>query len=393
MASGTANDEVRVLSPSESGSAQTGNTSNVNKIDRFIQKGEEILETFVSSIRSFEGQALKIKDLATSVSEIQANLKRNNDESGQNETSKRRKVCSTVSNSDCSDSDSDGDIDGLMNEPGPSHTEDSGCPLTDDVLMGLDNFFVEEEETGPAINETVAKVVNKSLRPNKIDKEKIQALHQKYKRPANVEALQVPKIDKFLWNQLETHVKSTDISKQHIIDDFNKAAAPLVAAMDHSYANDKPDFSFLKECIGDSFKSICSTIAKINSQRRESIRKEVDHSFKSLCASETNTSATGLFGDKLQEQSKNADSCRQIKMINKGHFLGKGRGGKGQLPLNRSTQRPQPPLTLNRNQYQLQKKEHKQNNYQGHKNSNQKSTNYGQKSAMKKTGNQLNKHY
>jgi hypothetical protein len=81
MASGTANDEVRILSPSESGSAQTGNASNVNRIDRFIQKGEEILETFVSSIRSFEGQALKIKDLATSVSEIQANLKRNNDES------------------------------------------------------------------------------------------------------------------------------------------------------------------------------------------------------------------------------------------------------------------------------------------------------------------------
>ncbi|XP_060602199.1 uncharacterized protein LOC132755346 [Ruditapes philippinarum] len=347
MASGTANDEVRILSPSESGSAQTGSASNVNRIDRFIQKGEEILETFVSSIRSFEGQALKIKDLATSVSEIQANLKRNNDESGQNEPSKRRKVSHTVSNSDSSDSDSDGDIDGLMNEPGPSHhTEDSEGPLTDDVLMGLDNFFVEEEETGPAINETVAKVVNKSLRPNKIDKEKIQALHQKYKRPANVETLQVPKIDKFLWNQLETNVKSTDISKQHIIDDFNKAAAPLVAAMDHAYANDQPDLSFLKECIGDSFKSICSTIAKINSQRRDSIRKEVDHSFKSLCASETNTSATGLFGDKLQEQSKNAESCRQIKMINKGHFLGKGGGGgKSQLPLYRSTQRPQPPET------------------------------------------------
>jgi hypothetical protein len=93
---------------------------------------------------------------------------------------------------------------------------------------------VDEVETGPAINETVAKVVNKSLWPNKIDKEKIQAIPQKYKQPANMEErLQVPKIDKFLWNQLETNVKSTDISKQHIIDDFNKAATLLVAAMDH----------------------------------------------------------------------------------------------------------------------------------------------------------------
>jgi hypothetical protein len=163
-----------------------------------------------------------------------------------------------------------------------------------------------------------------------LKKKIIQPLHQKYKRLSNVLTLQVTKIDKFLWNQLDQC--KTDISKQYVIDVFNKAAAPLLAAMDHAYANDQPDISFLKECIGDSFKSFCSTITKINNQRRDSIRKEVDHSFKSLCASKTNTSAKGLFGDKLQQKSKNADSCRQIKMMNKRIILGKGRGQMSASP-------------------------------------------------------------
>ena len=320
--------------------------SDINKIDRFIQRGEEILDTFVSSIRAFEGQTLQIKSLATSVKEIKAGLKRpaESDIAGTSSAKKSKADCpDVVIDSDSGDSDVDDVMCGDLKEQQES------------LLCDMDLFFEEKEDVAEAIKEPVAKMINKNLRRTKVDNEKMKDLQDRYKRPANVEALQVPKVDRFLWNQLNNQVKTSDVAKQVTIEALNKTAGPLVAAMDHCYNNEKPDVTLLKQCIADSFKFICSRVNKINSDRREAIKKELDPRFRSLCSTETPVSATGLFGDNLQEQSKQLDASKQIRMIQKEPFLGQGRGSHRPLPLNnqynqatssRQVNRPGQPRTM-----------------------------------------------
>ena len=316
---------------SEHAPKETTQTSDVNKIESFIRKGEEILDTFVSSIRAFEGQALKIQSLTTSVKEIQSDLKRKtSDDAGNEQAVKRaRRTSSSCADLDIGDSsdDSDSDVEEIMS--GPTRQQEKS---EDTFFNEMDQFFEEEGTVTDAIKGPVADMVNKNIRRTKLDAQRLDKLVATYKRPENVDSLQVPKVDKFLWNQLKHHVRSADVARQSTIDSFNKVAGPLVTAMDHCYNNERPDTSVLKQCIGDCFKLVCASVNKINLERREAIKKELDPRFRSLCSSDTPISATGLFGDNLQEQSKQLDASKQIKMTNKMPFLGQGRGSNQSLP-------------------------------------------------------------
>ena len=385
--------------------------SDVNKIDRFLKRGEEILDTFTVSIRQFEGHALKIKDLSSSVEQIKADLKKKADcqpvrEAADNSRStsscgqpeglttatKRRRVTESCSQpeddatapkqkrttgSSCQpvveatatvspdftshESDTDDDVadDDVADDDVAAilTTPDVKQSSGDTFFEEIDDFFVEEQTLGAPVKETVARVVNKSLRPRKVDTEKIKVMHEKYLRPENLDCLQVPRVDNFLWGQLSTETKAADVTKQKFIGHLNQSAAPLIKAMDHLCENSQPDIAILKECIADSFKGMCASMNTINQQRREHIQKELDPKFKKICA-ESQVSAAGLFGDNLSDQSKQLDSAKEIKMTTKGKqpFLGQRRGGaqhKGNPPPQRtfSANPPQRTFSANRPPY------------------------------------------
>ena len=289
-------------------SSAQNETENEDKLDQFLKKGADILETFTSSIEAFQNQTMEIKQLQQTVIGLKRKFEGNDDEEG-----KRIR-------NDADRDDSSEDEVALMMDDSETKSED--------YITDLDDFFKHEQVVGEKIQERVANVVNKSLRGT-TDNVKIKQVKDKYKRPENVENLQIPKVDQLLWNQLQTSTKAKDAVKQRMVGQLNAGITPLVVAMDHISGNKEPKIEILKECIGDTFKIMCSEINKLNEERREAIKKEIFPHLKTICSSEHPASATKLFGDGLMDQLKNLESGKNIKLTARGaqqSFLGR-RGG------------------------------------------------------------------
>ena len=71
----------------------------------------------------------------------------------------------------------------------------------------LDDLYKEESKVGTPISPELAGVLNRALQaiPDGTEKEvdKIRQLRGKYIRQDNMDSLQVPRIDSFLWRQLK----------------------------------------------------------------------------------------------------------------------------------------------------------------------------------------------
>ena len=297
----------------------------------FLSRGEEILDTFTQSIRSFEAHSLQIKQLSQAVGSIEKDLKwkhiragtstdLSDDQSEPNDQPNSKRANDS--------SDSDDDIDQLG-----SPTSIQGSEQVEQNWLGeLNSFLVSEISTGEKVSDKVAEAINKSLRgqPNP---EKMKALVENNKRPENVQNLQIPRVDGFLWDQLKMSTKSQDVAKQKTIAILNQALIPLVRALDHTSNSCNPKTGVLTSHIKDAVKFMCGEVSKLNQQRRESIKKELFPKFRLLCTESQPISATGLFGDNLADLTKNMDSSKAVQMTSKGTnrkpFLFK-RGGEKQ---------------------------------------------------------------
>ena len=260
-----------------------------------------------------------MKQLSASVTSIQTQLKRKADED-EPTAQCGKKVRATDEISSYSDGNSDifeDEIDCLlMNDDRiPDNPTDLSC------IDELTSFFIEETEWGENVKKGVAQAINKRLR-SQADPEKMKALLDNYKCPQNIDNLQVPRVDSFLWDQLKTVTKGQDVGKQKTISLLNQSLVPLVRALDHVSGNASPDVASLKKYIGDAIKMMFSEINKINVHRRELIKKELFPKFRSLCTDDQPISATGLFGDNLADQTKNLDTSKAIQMTSKGQTSG-----------------------------------------------------------------------
>ena len=311
-----------------------------SRFDEFLKRGEEILDTFTQLIKGFEAQSLQIRHLAQEVSHLKGLSvgKRSNVDVVEGATVKRMRT-EAVS----SDGSPINDIDQIMNE---SDATTSSETMLDPCIDDISSFIVQDEKLGDDVKSEVAQVVNVSLR-SVADGTKLKSLLESHKRPGNMTNLQVSRVDRFLWDQLNQTTKSQDIIQQKSIAMINQALIPLIKAMDHISGNGSPDLSILKSYIGDNIKIQCDNVHKLNLARREAIKKELFLKFKTLCSEDQAISATGLFGDNLAEQTKNMEPSKLIKMTDKGNqknFLFKR--GKGRPVCREETLTiPTPPLT------------------------------------------------
>ena len=65
------------------------------------------------------------------------------------------------------------------------------------------------EQTGPAINHDLAAIVNELL-TDKLTKDKLESVQDKYLKPENCGDLIAPKINKPIWQQLKQETRNTD---------------------------------------------------------------------------------------------------------------------------------------------------------------------------------------
>ena len=209
-----------------------------DQLGDFLKKGEAILNSVTASLQSFENHSSTLKELGKTVQNIQeevVSLKRKNDTKMQNNDNKIQRMNdddSELEYSDGPDHENDEADDGDdFFSPTNEGTQEMTQGQDGDFLQDLDEFFEEEAVLGKNVSETVGNIVNRSLRGNP-DQEKLKCLLEKYKRPGNIDNLQVPKIDSILWDQLKARTKTGDYSRQRVIGHLNQAMLPLISAME-----------------------------------------------------------------------------------------------------------------------------------------------------------------
>ena len=83
------------------------------------------------------------------------------------------------------------------------------------VFKSFFGQFATAEKPGRAIDHDLAAIVNELL-TEKLTKERLEPVQQKYLRPENCENLVTPKINKPIWQQLKQETKNTDSVFQKI---------------------------------------------------------------------------------------------------------------------------------------------------------------------------------
>lgn len=119
----------------------------------------------------------------------------------------------------------------------------------DDEFCLMD-FFEDDSKTGEAISSQLEVLSNKTLRATPKE-EKSKKLLNKYKRPSNVEGLQVPLVNEQLWQQLQTQVKAQNSFMQQSKKNYAAAFVPTLKAMEQLRADGNTS---LKELNGTLLK-------------------------------------------------------------------------------------------------------------------------------------------
>jgi hypothetical protein len=103
-----------------------------------------------------------------------------------------------------------------------------------DTFGDLAQYFEDPEETGEEVSEQMATITNKALRGrrDKKDSDKLQELQDKYKRPKNVQNLQVPKINDVIWRQLRRENRIHDFSLQQSHKNYALSLIPILRALE-----------------------------------------------------------------------------------------------------------------------------------------------------------------
>ena len=107
--------------------------------------------------------------------------------------------------------------------------------------------------------------------------------------------------------------KAKDLSYQAILDNLNGAMAPLAKLADKCLGDNPPTQEIL-ETVTDSLVLLSNVFHKLNMKRREAIKPDLKHAYKSLCS--TNNPITGLLlGDDLSKTAKEAKETDNVTNI------------------------------------------------------------------------------
>ncbi|KAH3821689.1 hypothetical protein DPMN_123456 [Dreissena polymorpha] len=270
------------------------------------RRGEQILQDLQSNMEKFASTNKTIISLQNDVN----TLKRKREEENSDELSDQgqgpsnqhqldqgptnpKKIMSVATISD-SDSDTEDDLDRFLENRQDDSTQSD--KEGDDFWEDLDNFCAEMNDTGDPVSDKIAEVCNRSIK-NKASDEKIKEIKSRNKRPQNVEYLEIPCVEEFLWRQLCSSTRANDLMMQKNHGTLAQAAVPFVKALDHVQQSASKE-RVLKGHLSDALKLLTNGIAQNVAVRREKIKRDMQPKYKHLGNLEP--SAEKLF-DKIQE--------------------------------------------------------------------------------------------
>ena len=211
------------------------------------------------------------------------------------------------------------------------------------VPLSLADEFSVLEKTSPAIDANLAEKV-KSLLTEKLTKEKLAEVQNKYLRPENCTNLVAPKINKQIWQQLRQETRNNDSA-------FQKAQSLLLSGL----------YAVLQLCNsanGDQRNVLTHTAVlllsanrELNLKRRDLIRPDLKKQYSPLCNPSTALS-TFLFGDDLNKEVEELTKSQKLsnkvtpKRRMEPYKVPASRGVRGRGPFSQSAGRGRAPLIL-----------------------------------------------
>lgn len=178
-----------------------------------------------------------------------------------------------------------------------------GGKAKDESFKALAEEFSVSEKTGPAIDAGLADIIN-SLLKDKLPKEKLSGLQEKYLRPANCPTLVAPKINKQVWQQLHQESRNADSS-------FQKAQSLLISGLNAIIQLCNKAEGEQKATLTHSVVLLLASNRELNMKRRELIRPDLNKQYAALCNPSTAVS-TFLFGDDLNKEVEDLTKSNKL---------------------------------------------------------------------------------
>ena len=223
------------------------------------------------------------------------------------------------------------DVDGERTSDVPGTGEDEDSDVFNRIAGAKD-----ENETGPAVQANLAKMMDKLLTLKMGGKDK-EDKEEKYKRPQNIEFARVPKTNSPVFDSLRVPAKKIEKSLQGIQSDVVRSSLPICQVMETLFQNkDTPgEINAVKliETLSDSLNFIgCANVGLIK-MRKENIKKELPQNMQGLCRDPEVFSAKFLFGDELNDKIKEVTELNKVKnkfdkdsYSSRDNYRGAGRG-------------------------------------------------------------------
>jgi len=172
-------------------------------------------------------------------------------------------------------------------------TESTENNVKDESFKSLAEEFSVSEKTAPAINSGLADIIN-SLLEDKLPKDKISGLQDKYLKPANCINLVAPKINKQMWQQLHQETKNADSS-------FQKAQSLMMSGIYALLQQCNKAEGEQKSVLTHSIVLLLCANREFNLKRRDLIRPDLNKQYAALCNPSTPIT-NFLFGDDLNKE-------------------------------------------------------------------------------------------
>ncbi|KAK3099174.1 hypothetical protein FSP39_000526 [Pinctada imbricata] len=186
------------------------------------------------------------------------------------------------------------------------------------MIARLADKFTPTEKTGPQISEGLADLLKSVIRErgSKKDEDKKRSdILDKNLRPENCDVLTPPKVNKEIWTNISSTARSGDLDYQKTQNVVLRAIGSIVNVVDNLLQKDPEGKDEHSTAMVDKLMESVSLLAyaneDLNQLRKNNIKNELNHDFRSLCSSQTPVTEY-LFGDNISEQVKTIQDTNKV---------------------------------------------------------------------------------
>ena len=209
------------------------------------------------------------------------------------------------------------DDNGVVGEPPAKmsrSSSDNDKPVADGLVDVLVQEVTEDEQTGKALNEKIAQVLDNILASG-LSEHVLTKRKEDIKRPENCKLLRVTKVNTEIWDIAQKTTRSMDARIQKLQETLIKGLTPLAyltGKVGETVENQAPlpAPEEIWESLTRSVLLIAAANHELNMCRRDLFKVDLDTNYKTICSSKEPVGSE-LFGDDLTERLKTVKESKK----------------------------------------------------------------------------------